>query len=409
MSKPRLLWLTPRPPYPANTGGNIYVLNRIQEMHRRGFAIDLVAARDPALVRHEVEILGGLRKWCASVTLYGSGRGPRPPKPLAFLRLPWGAYHRLPSHADLQTMIELARRCDGLQVEQSVMIPAARAVLARHSMPSVLALYSRGGRSLRRSARHQGGGVRRSAVLLAEALRLGQLEKGALNDVRFNIVTFVSNADLDSVRGSVRDVRRLRRVPIAVPVPLTRAGPGQPAPAPTQPTVLFLASFTDPGNVLAYHWLVERVLPSLPTGLGARIIVAGRQASSLEHRSGPDVEVISDPPDTAPLYRQASIVAVPVVAGGGVRVKLLEAVAWGRPVVTTSLGVAGTDFVAGEDLLVADVPGDFASAVNACVEEPRAARERAARALAKLMRLHRIEQVGDELETLYAGMVAVPR
>jgi sugar transferase (PEP-CTERM/EpsH1 system associated) len=68
-------------------------------------------------------------------------------------------------------------------------------------------------------------------------------------------------------------------------------------------------------------------------------------------------------PDTRPFFRDAQTVVVPLLHGGGTRLKILEAAACGKPVVTTSLGVEGLDFRPGEDLLVADTAAGFAESV----------------------------------------------
>jgi glycosyltransferase involved in cell wall biosynthesis len=68
-------------------------------------------------------------------------------------------------------------------------------------------------------------------------------------------------------------------------------------------------------------------------------------------------------PDTRPFFRDAEAVLVPLLHGGGTRLKILEAAACGKPIVTTSLGVEGLDFLPGEDLLVADTAADFAASV----------------------------------------------
>ncbi len=67
-------------------------------------------------------------------------------------------------------------------------------------------------------------------------------------------------------------------------------------------------------------------------------------------------------PDAKPFWTQAAALAVPLLSGGGVRVKILEAMAMGVPVVSTTIGCEGLDVRDGEHLLVADTPQAFASA-----------------------------------------------
>ena len=74
------------------------------------------------------------------------------------------------------------------------------------------------------------------------------------------------------------------------------------------------------------------------------------------------VEVIANPPDVIPLYKSAAIAVVPLRAGGGTRIKILEAFAFRKPVVSTSLGAEGLEARPNEHLLIADTAEDFANA-----------------------------------------------
>ena len=78
---------------------------------------------------------------------------------------------------------------------------------------------------------------------------------------------------------------------------------------------------------------------------------------------------IGEVDDVEPIYRAAAVMAVPLFEGGGTRVKVLEAWALGRPVVSTTVGVAGLDVRPGREALVADDPADFARALRDVVEQ----------------------------------------
>jgi glycosyltransferase involved in cell wall biosynthesis len=70
-------------------------------------------------------------------------------------------------------------------------------------------------------------------------------------------------------------------------------------------------------------------------------------------------------------YRQATVSVVPLRAGGGTRIKILEAFALGRPVVSTSLGSEGLDVINGKHLLIADDPHAFAKSCIDLLRTPR--------------------------------------
>ena len=80
-------------------------------------------------------------------------------------------------------------------------------------------------------------------------------------------------------------------------------------------------------------------------------------------RDHPNVEITGAVTDTRPYIRHAGAYVIPMRIGGGTRFKALEAMATGKPTISTSLGVEGIPVRDGRDLLLADTPADFAAAV----------------------------------------------
>lgn len=78
----------------------------------------------------------------------------------------------------------------------------------------------------------------------------------------------------------------------------------------------------------------------------------------------------ADVPSVEPFYRDADLVIAPILRGGGTRIKILEAMAYGRPVVSTPVGASGLDVVNGRDILLADEMPDFANAIIALARDP---------------------------------------
>jgi polysaccharide biosynthesis protein PslH len=113
-------------------------------------------------------------------------------------------------------------------------------------------------------------------------------------------------------------------------------------------------------------------------------VIGGGAAPSLLALSGPRVELTGFVPDLRPHLAAAAVVVVPLRLGGGTRLKIVEAMAMGKAVVSTTLGAEGLEAVPGRDILVADEPAAFAGAVNRLLAEPGLAAEigRSARRLA---------------------------
>jgi glycosyltransferase involved in cell wall biosynthesis len=82
------------------------------------------------------------------------------------------------------------------------------------------------------------------------------------------------------------------------------------------------------------------------------------------------VQYISDPPDIRPTFESGLVFVVPLLSGGGSRLKILEAMSMQLPVVSTTLGAEGVPYIDGVHLLLADQPADFAAAVLRLLAEP---------------------------------------
>jgi glycosyltransferase involved in cell wall biosynthesis len=103
----------------------------------------------------------------------------------------------------------------------------------------------------------------------------------------------------------------------------------------------------------------------------ARFVVVGADpAPTIRAHAGPGVTIVGPVDDLRPYLAAAAVVVVPLRLGSGTRLKILEAWAMGRPVVSTALGAEGLEAVSGRHLLIADDAAGFASAVVRVLSEP---------------------------------------
>lgn len=112
-------------------------------------------------------------------------------------------------------------------------------------------------------------------------------------------------------------------------------------------------------------YFCETILPLIRKATGeVKVLVVGPNPSlSVKRLNGNGVTVTGRVPDVTPYYQESCISVVPLRAGGGTRLKILEAMAFGRPVVSTSLGCEGLNVRHEEHLLIADEPQQFADCV----------------------------------------------
>jgi glycosyltransferase involved in cell wall biosynthesis len=148
--------------------------------------------------------------------------------------------------------------------------------------------------------------------------------------------------------------RRAVVVPNGVDCELFRSLPCGRADRP--PLILYLGSMSWGPNVSAAAFVAREVLPGLRDRRpGARLRIVGRSPGPEVRALGdlPGVEVVGDAPDIRTHLREARVLAVPLDAGGGTRLKILEAFAAGLPVVSTPVGCEGIDAIHNEHLVIA--------------------------------------------------------
>ncbi len=131
------------------------------------------------------------------------------------------------------------------------------------------------------------------------------------------------------------------------------------------PVMLFPAAFNWPPNEAAARTLVEAVLPRVRAQVPqARVVLAGRRPEPGVRRLAqgrPGVEMMADVEDMRPLFAQARLIVVPTTAAGGTRLKILQAMAARRAVVSTPEGAAGLGLRAGREVAVAPLGEAFAA------------------------------------------------
>ncbi len=158
-------------------------------------------------------------------------------------------------------------------------------------------------------------------------------------------------------------------VPNAVDIPPER-------PLTDRATLLFLGFFSYAPNAVAADHLIRDIWPLiLSAEPGARLLVAGAHPDRIgSFKVAPrGVEFPGFVNDLDALYRQVRVVCCPILSGGGTRIKILEAAAYGKPVVSTTVGAEGIGLRDGGEIFLRDDPVSFAEACIRLIEDRRLA------------------------------------
>jgi glycosyltransferase involved in cell wall biosynthesis len=188
----------------------------------------------------------------------------------------------------------------------------------------------------------------------------------------------------------------------------------RPAVGPREPArILFLGSLDWRPNLDAVAVLLERIFPAVRSTIpDAELWLVGRQPPDALRRrifAYPNVELHADVPDVRPFLGSCGMLAVPLRIGGGSRLKILEALASGVPVVSTRVGAEGLCLDPERHLTIVEDTDRMAAAIVETIRSPRTARAKALAGRERVLERYDWGTLADRLEQVWlecAGVAA---
>jgi glycosyltransferase involved in cell wall biosynthesis len=207
-------------------------------------------------------------------------------------------------------------------------------------------------------------------VLGVEAKRVKHYEGELLQTVDHVLaVTETDRACLEEAAQSLQSHKNGRAAPITVIPIAVDTRQQQPVTRRTgSKNIVTLGTLHYPPNADGIRWFLNQVFPLIRQHVPeATLTIIGKNPPQdfldLAARNPEVIKVTGYVPDLAPYLEESALMVVPVRAGGGMRVRILEAFAYAMPVVTTTVGLEGIDATPEREVLVADAPIDFANRV----------------------------------------------
>lgn len=245
-------------------------------------------------------------------------------------------------------------------------------------------------------------GVLRRAFLSTQVAKLERWEADAARRARRVLACSPDDAEV------------LARMAPATPVDVIANGvdvdalqPATGAPA-QRDTLVFVGQMSWFPNLDGMRWFLTEVMPRIVAARpAAKLLVIGKAAGlEVPPALAAHVTLAGFVPDLVPPVHDAALYVVPLRAGSGTRLKVLEAMALGKAIVATRIGAEGISLTHGQDVVYADDAGSFAQAVLALLDDPaRAARlGAAARRLAEAR--YGWRAIGEALNASYARALA---
>jgi glycosyltransferase involved in cell wall biosynthesis len=359
----RILLLSRWLPYPPDNGSKIRIFNILEQLARQHEVslISFAASTD----RFDQDSLRALRQHCVRVrTVPFQPYRPTSARALLGLLSPQPRSLVDSDSAEMRRAVaeEVGRHgCDLVVASQIDMVPYAMAI------PGVPAVFEEVELSLRRvDPRARLTPAARARQQLTW-LKLGAYLRRVLP--RFAACTVVSEQERQNLRELVPGYSRVSVIPNALDLSRYQGAFGSPEPN----SLVFAGALTYDANRDAADYFLGSVLPLVAAAepaVALRITggTTGVDLSTLPHH--PAAQFTGYVPDIRPVVAQSWASVVPLRLGGGTRLKILESMALGTPVVATSKGAEGLDATDGEDILIADDPAGFAEKVVALLRSP---------------------------------------
>ncbi len=399
----RILYTTPFVPYPPTYGGTITPYHHLKGLAARGHDLVMVL---PLRRPDDSENVGFVRAFGEVRVVPVSAKSPPRDAARALVK---GASFRVTRHRipGVESATERALLENGpfdvVYLDSfftSYLLPIVRR--HSHSTPVVLLEHNVESQVFARLIERRGGLAMR-LLALWEAPRTAAAERAA-HAALDRVITF-----------SEEDART-----ISAGAPGTKTfvlGPGTPTyvgetipPPPNRRTVLFIGAYHWPPNVDGAEWMARRIWPRVRDRIpDARLVLAGldpgRRIAPLANASR-GIEATGFVEDAVATTRAATVCAVPLRFGGGIRLKIIEALANDRPVVTTTLGAEGLGLSPNVHALFADDEETFAASVVRLLEDESLAQRIAREGRGFVEERFSWPRVLDRLESLLRAVVA---
>lgn len=390
----RILWICPYLPWPTSSGGKVRQFHLLRTLAQRGHRITLLVQSKTPL---DAEAEAALSPWLERLVVLPR-RATR-----SFSTMFWGLFGRAPLLATINgeapgltaTLADLLRQpWDVVQLEHSYMAQSCLPALQAAKQPFVLSEHNVESRLSSQVFQKLPWPL---TVLAAyDSWRYRRWERWVLKQAQ--TVVAVTAQDAQAMRAWCE--RPVQVVENGVDVlHFAEVNPQLAA-----QRLLFIGNFEYAPNVAAVEWLLDAIMPQVWARLPeVKLALCGYAQPADWPQRWPDarIEWHGFVPDLRTVQAQSSVFIAPLRDGGGSKLKVLEALAAGLPLVSTREGVSGLDLRPGESFMLADDVQAMVAAVAQLLAEPAQAELMASHGRAYVRVRHGWPALAEQLEQLY--------
>jgi glycosyltransferase involved in cell wall biosynthesis len=232
------------------------------------------------------------------------------------------------------------------------------------------------------------------------AKQLKAYEQSALN-LCDGVIT-ITQADMDTFK-QIGCISPMAHIPFGVSI--THAPPLQN----TNPDSLFYIGALDwMPNLQGIEWFLTKVWPLIHTQVPeVNLHIAGRNMpASMKNTKLQNVVFHGEVESASGFINTYNIMIAPLLAGSGVRIKIIESMAMQKPVITTTVGIEGIECEYGKDVMIADSAEDFCKTVVYCIKNPALTKQLAINGFNFVEKHHDITKITGSLTDFYRARIS---
>ena len=394
----RLLFLSITVPFPATDGGRLRVLNLLKQTAQQNRVTFLALETQPT-DKEGIEYLRSLgieahlvshTSRLSPITLRSVSQAVFTRKPLTVARYDVPAFRKA-FHSSLDTSSYDLIHYEMLHTGQYHLDTNARSLLSLQNVDS----------HIWRRLREQTSNLLRKRVFRTQERAFNQYERTMSR--RFDLVACASEVDRDLMEGICPGLSA-NVIPNGVDTELYKPNHDDGE----ETAIIYTGSMDWFPNEDAAIYFIEEILPMIKIKRpNLKFYVVGQYPSERLKRYGnrPGVVVTGRVDDVKPYIARAAVYVVPLRIGGGTRLKILEALAMGKAVLSTSVGAEGLNLTAGHEIMISDEPTEFADAAIQLMENKSMRRRLGENGRRRVEAIYDWRRIGEKLQGLYEAAV----
>lgn len=134
-----------------------------------------------------------------------------------------------------------------------------------------------------------------------------------------------------------------------------------------KPFIIYYGAMGRPENYLSVQWLIENIMPLINSKI--RLVVIGSGSETIEKFASERVDILGFVDNVSPFFSRTMCLVAPLVLGAGIKIKVLEAMSAGVPVLTNQIGIEGIEAKSGKDYFYCKDAVDYANVINLAYEK----------------------------------------